>query len=57
MFTCCSGSYDTKDYGNCATNEDLDGTCFDKWDACVGKCPNVNTDFDVDIEGAFVEEA
>ena len=38
MFTCCSGSYDKKDYGNCDTNKDLDGTCFDKRDACFGKC-------------------
>ena len=41
----------------CDKDEDLYWKCSDEWDACFGKCPKVNTDFDVDIEGAFVEEA
>ena len=40
------------------------GKCVDAFDACESKCPpydavstKVTTDFDIDIEGAFVEEA
>ena len=48
---------------NCDKDEDLYWKCSDEETVCHGNCADakastkVTTDFDIDIEGAFVEEA
>jgi hypothetical protein len=37
-------------------NETLQNKCWKEYEACWDKCPKT-TDFDVDIEGAVVDEA
>ena len=59
---CCDGSFDDGTLGKCDVDEkfdyDLYFKCLGEMNDCLGKCPTkVTTDFDVDIEGAFVEEA
>jgi len=60
LYTCCSGSFPFEKCYN--RDEDLDAKCKNTLNACKGKCDadakaKATTDFDVDIEGAFVEEA
>ena len=63
--TCCSGSFvNERNEGKCIEDKGLYWYCFHEETVCYGKCgtdakasTKVTVDFDIDIEGAFVEEA
>jgi len=63
-YTICKDTFDHCIDWNYDDDVDPGGKCVDAFDDCESKCPpydgvstKVTTDFDIDIEGAFVEEA